>query len=295
MLSDMMNQSLYCHKEDVMEIENKLDRLEKHLKQLASVAVAYSGGVDSTFLLKIAQDVLGDNVIAVTARSSTYPEREFREAADFVRKMGIRHVIITSEELDIEGFSDNPTNRCYYCKRELLAKVMEVAKGNNIGYVIEGSNIDDLGDYRPGRQAIKELRVGSPLLEAGLGKEEIRILSKKMNLPTWNKPAFACLASRFPYGQKITGDKLAVIDQAEQFLLDLGVRQVRVRHHGNVARIEVSREERNKFFDTDLMDRVYEKFRQLGFMYTALDLQGYRTGSMNEVININMINMQERE
>ena len=244
MLSDMMNQSLYCHKENVMEIENKLDKLKKHLKQLESVAVAYSGGVDSTFLLKIARDVLGDNVIAVTARSSTYPEREFREAAEFVRKMGIRHVVITSEELDIEGFADNPTNRCYYCKRELLSKVMEVAQSNNIRHVIEGSNVDDLGDYRPGRQAIRELGVGSPLLEAGLGKEEIRILSKKMNLPTWNKPAFACLASRFPYGQKITGDKLPVIDQAEQFLLDLGFRQVRVRHHGDIARIEVSRAER---------------------------------------------------
>jgi uncharacterized protein len=292
MLSDMMNQSLYCHKENVMEIENKLDRLKNHIKQLESVAVAYSGGVDSTFLLKIAHDGQGDNVIAVTARSSTYPEREFREAAEFVQKMGIRHVVITSEELDIEGFSDNPTNRCYYCKRELLSKVIEVAQRNNIRHVVEGSNVDDSGDYRPGMQAVRELGVGSPLREAGFGKEDIRILSKKMNLPTWNKPAFACLASRFPYGQKITRDKLQVVDQAEQFLLDLGLRQVRVRHHGNVARIEVSQAERAKFFNTELMDRVYEKFKQLGFMYTALDLKGYRTGSMNEVIDFTV---QERE
>ncbi|MEN6375683.1 MAG: ATP-dependent sacrificial sulfur transferase LarE [Smithella sp.] len=267
-----------------MEIESRLNNLKKHIKQLPSVAVAYSGGVDSTFLLKIAHDVLGDNVIAVTARSSTYPEREFREAAEFVQKMGIRHVVITSEELDITGFADNPPDRCYYCKRELLAKVIEVAHENNIRNVVEGSNVDDLGDYRPGMQAVRELGVGSPLRQAGLGKEEIRILSRKMDLPTWNKPAFACLASRFPYGQKITRDKLQVVDHAEQFLLDLGLRQVRVRHHGEIARIEVSPEERSFFFDKDLMDRIYEKFKQLGFMYTALDLKGYRTGSMNEVI-----------
>jgi uncharacterized protein len=272
-------------KKDIMELESKLGKLKNHLKELGSVAVAYSGGVDSTFLLKVAQDVLGENVIAVTARSSTYPEREFREAAEFVLKTGIRHVVITSEELDIEGFSDNPTNRCYYCKRELLAKIIAVARSLNIRHVVEGSNIDDLGDYRPGMQAVRELGVGSPLQEAGLGKEEIRILSKNMDLPTWQKPAFACLASRFPYGQKITSDKLQTIDQAEQFLLDLGFRQVRVRHHDNIARIEVSAAERDKFFNTGLMDRIYAKFKQLGFMYTALDLQGYRTGSMNEVIN----------
>ncbi len=268
-----------------MDVDNKLENLRQLIKQLESVAVAYSGGVDSTFLLKVAHEVLSDNVIAVTARSSTYPEREFREAADFVQKAGIRHVVIKSEELDIEGFSDNPTNRCYFCKRELLSKVIAVAQSNNIRHVVEGSNVDDLGDYRPGRQAIRELGVGSPLTQAGLGKEEIRILSKQMDLPTWQKPAFACLASRFPYGQKITRDKLQVVDQAEQFLLDLGFRQVRVRHHDSIARIEVSAAERDKFFNTDMMDRIYEKFRQLGFMYTALDLKGYRTGSMNEVIN----------
>ena len=279
----------------MMDIEYKLERLRQLIRQRESVAVAYSGGVDSTFLLKIAQDVLGDNVIAVTAQSSTYPEREFKEAADFVQKEGIRHVVIKSEELDIEGFSDNPTNRCYFCKRELLSKVIAVAQRNNILHVVEGSNVDDLDDYRPGRQAIRELGVGSPLTEAGLGKEEIRILSKKMDLPTWQKPALACLASRFPYGQKITRDKLRVVDQAEQFLLDLGFRQVRVRHHGSIARIEVSATERGKFFKTEMMDQIYEKFRQLGFMYTALDLKGYRTGSMNEVINQNEIKKERKK
>ena len=267
-----------------MEVESKLKNLKKHLKQLQSVAVAFSGGVDSTFLLKIAHDVLGDNVIAVTARSSAYSEREFRDAAKFVREMGISHQVVSFNELDVPGFADNSPERCYFCKRDFLSKVVAVAQEHNIRHVVEGSNVDDLGDYRPGMQAVRELGVESPLQEAGLGKEEIRILSKKMDLPTWNKPAFACLASRFPYGQKITIDKLKIIDQAEQFLLDLGIRQVRVRHHGDIARIEVSREERSFFFDTDLMDKVYEKFKQLGFMYTALDLKGYRTGSMNETI-----------
>ncbi|MEN6623879.1 MAG: ATP-dependent sacrificial sulfur transferase LarE [Smithella sp.] len=267
-----------------MKTEKKLENLKDHLKQLQSVAVAYSGGVDSTFLLAVAHDLLGGNVIAVTARSSTYPEREFREAAEFVQMTGIRHIVIISEELDIAGFADNSTNRCYFCKRELLNKVFEVACKNNIRHVVEGSNVDDLGDYRPGMQAVRELGVVSPLREAGLGKEEIRILSQKMGLPTWDKPAFACLASRFPYGEKITADKLKVVDQAEQYLLDLGFRQVRVRYHGDIARIEVSPLERAKFFNAELMDKVSEKFRQLGFMYTALDLQGYRTGSMNEVL-----------
>jgi uncharacterized protein len=269
-----------------METEKKSDKLKQNLKQLQSVAVAYSGGVDSTFLLAIAHYVLGESVIAVTAKSSTYPEREFREAAQFVQKMGIRHVFISSVELEIAGFAENSTDRCYHCKRQLLTKVIDVAREHNIRHVAEGSNVDDLGDYRPGMQAVQELGVASPLLDAGLCKEEIRILSQKIGLSTWNKPAFACLASRFPYGQKITGAKLDIVDQSEQYLLDLGFRQVRVRHHGDIARIEVSPTERKKFFDEDLMDKVSRKFRQLGFIYTVLDLHGYRVGSMNEVIDV---------
>ena len=263
----------------------KLENLKERIRQMGSLAVAYSGGVDSTFLLKVAHDVLDENVIAVTARSSTYPEREFREATELAQKIGAKHRVIVSEELDIKGFSDNPVDRCYFCKRELFAKILEVARQEGMKYVADGSNIDDLGDYRPGMKAVMELGVVCPLKEAGLGKNDIRVLSRQMKLSTWDKPAFACLSSRFPYGQKITREKLEVIDQAEQFLMDLGFRQVRVRHHGDVARIEVPAEERPKFFDTTLMDRIHQKFKQLGFAYTALDLQGYRTGSMNEVID----------
>jgi uncharacterized protein len=269
----------------IMGPKAKLENLKESIRRMGSLAVAYSGGVDSTFLLKVAHDVLDANVIAVTARSSTYPEREFREATDFAQKIGVKHRVIVSEELDIEGFSDNPVDRCYFCKRELFTKILDVAKQHGLKYVADGSNIDDLGDYRPGMKAVMELGVVCPLKDAGMGKNDIRILSKEMNLPTWDKPAFACLSSRFPYGQKITREKLEVIDKMEQFLMDSGFRQVRVRHHGDIARIEVSAEERRKFFDTDLMDVIHEKFRQFGFAYVALDLKGYRTGSMNEVID----------
>jgi uncharacterized protein len=268
-----------------VECHDKLDVLKNNIRQMESIAVAYSGGVDSTFLLKVAQDVLQENVIAVTARSSTYPEREFREAIDFAQKIGAKQVVIDSEELDIKGFSDNPVNRCYFCKQALFSEILDVARQHHVRTVADGSNVDDLGDYRPGMEAAKELGVVSPLQDAGLSKEDIRILSREMGLPTWDKPAFACLASRIPYGQKITKETLVQVDQGEQFLLDLGFRQVRVRHHGDLARLEVSAHERSKFFDTALMDKVYEKFRQLGFSYVALDLKGYRTGSMNEVIH----------
>lgn len=267
-----------------MSLGQKLVDLQNLISSMESIAVAFSGGVDSTFLLKLAQEVLGDRVVAVTARSSTFPAREYREAVDFVNNAGIKHFIIETEELDIEGFADNPPNRCYLCKRELFQQIIEVAHRNQIRFVADGSNVDDIKDYRPGMQALNELGIVSPLREAGMTKEDIRTLSKEMGLPTWNKPAFACLASRIPYGQNINREKLSMIEQAEQYLLDLGFEQVRVRHHGDIARIEVLPRERSKFADGNFMDQVDEQFRRIGFAYTALDLKGYRTGSMNEKI-----------
>ncbi|MGB8450729.1 MAG: ATP-dependent sacrificial sulfur transferase LarE [Anaerocolumna sp.] len=269
---------------DLMDIYEKYDLLKENLRNLERVAVAFSGGVDSTFLLKTAYDVLGTNVLAVTARSSTYPEREYREAKEFTEKHGIPHEIIISEELEVDGFSDNPVNRCYLCKNELFEKISGIAYQHGILHVAEGSNHDDLSDYRPGLKAISEHGVVSPLRTAELTKEEIRILSKESGLPTWNKQSFACLSSRFPYGQKITREKLEMVDKAEQLLLDEGFRQVRVRHHGDIARIEVSPAEIQKFFDVDFIQRISESFKKIGFSYTALDLKGYRTGSLNETL-----------
>jgi uncharacterized protein len=266
------------------KLQAKLRNLKENIRRMDSVAVAYSGGVDSTFLLKVAHDVLKEKAIAVTVKSSIFPERELREANSFAESLGTKHIVIELDELAIEGFADNPVNRCYLCKREVFSRIIKVAKQNKIKYIADGSNMDDLGDYRPGRRAIEELGVVCPLQEAAMTKNDIRILSKQMNLSTWDKPAFACLATRFPYGEKITKEKLTVVDRLEQYLIDDGFRQVRVRHHGDVARIEVAVDERSKFFDTGLMDRIYEKFRENGFAYVTLDLKGYRTGCMNEVI-----------
>jgi len=267
-----------------MELELKFQNLKDNLKKLSSVAIAYSGGVDSTFLLKVAADVLGDKVIAITAKSTTYPEREFKEAVKYIGDIGAKHIVIISEELEIEGFAKNPIDRCYFCKKELFSKVRKVADDNNINAVLDGSNADDVSDYRPGMKAASELKVISPLKEAKLTKDDIRVLSKRLGLPTWNKPAFACLSSRFPYGNEITVEKLSMVERAEQFLMDLGFRQIRVRHHEEIARVEVNAEERNKFFDIELMDRVGNELKKIGFKYVTLDLLGYRTGSMNEVL-----------
>ncbi|ADY56655.1 Conserved hypothetical protein CHP00268 [Syntrophobotulus glycolicus DSM 8271] len=260
----------------------KLERLKAILINLDGLAIAFSGGVDSSFLLKVAHEVLGEKVIAVTARSCSFPERELNEAVGFARKYGIKHLIVDSEELDIEGFAENPRNRCYMCKKELFSKIITIADEYQLMNIAEGSNLDDLGDYRPGMQAIEELGVLSPLREASLTKEEIRELSLRLGLKTWDKPSFACLASRFPYGEKITLEKLVMVDRAEQYLLDKGIRQVRVRHHGDVARIETGEDGWEKLMKPDLRTEVYAEFRTIGFVYVALDLIGYRTGSMNE-------------
>ncbi|MBU3216351.1 ATP-dependent sacrificial sulfur transferase LarE [Clostridium estertheticum] len=268
-----------------MELEMKFRKLKDSIQGLGSVAIAYSGGVDSTFLLKVAADVLGNKVIAITAKSTTYPEREFKEAVKYIGDIGAKHIVIISEELEIEGFAKNPIDRCYFCKKELFSKVRKVADDNNINAVLDGSNADDVSDYRPGMKAANELKVISPLKDAGLTKDNIRELSKRLGLPTWNKPAFACLSSRFPYGNEITVEKLSMVERAEQFLLDLGFKQIRVRHHGDIARVEVNAQERNKFFSTEMMDKVANELKNIGFKYVTLDLLGYRTGSMNEVLS----------
>ncbi|MDR2140582.1 MAG: ATP-dependent sacrificial sulfur transferase LarE [Deltaproteobacteria bacterium] len=260
--------------------------LEKILKNLPSAAVAFSGGVDSSFLLAVAFEVLGERVAAVTGRSLSFPPRELRAAQAFAAERGIRHYLVDSEELDLPTFSQNPPNRCYLCKSELFAKIKALAQAQNLAQVLEASNVDDEGDYRPGLLAIKELGVLSPLREARLTKAEIRLLSKEMGLPTWDKPSFACLASRFPYGEAITPARLSLLDQAEQFLLDLGLKQVRVRLHekATLARIETDEAGIALLSQGASRRKTHDYFLGLGFTYVALDLLGYRTGSMNATL-----------
>jgi len=258
-------------------------KLKKILEKLGSVVVAYSGGLDSTFLLKAAIDTLGtDNVIAVTARSETYPYSEYKEARAAAKKIGARHVTIRTKELAINGFSSNPVNRCYYCKRELFKKLDNIRKKAGFRYVMDGTNRDDLKDIRYGRKAAQELGVKSPLLDAGIAKAEIRKFSKRLKLPTWDKPSFACLASRIPFNSRITKERLGKVEKAEGRLHKLGFRQARVRLHDKIARIEVSKKDFKKAFK--FKDRIVKEFNSLGFIYVTLDLAGYRTGSLHESV-----------
>jgi len=273
--------------EDVlsMEQQKKLAQLKEYIRGLGSLAVGFSAGVDSTFLLAVAHEVLGERVIAVTGTDASVPEREIKEAKAFCEERGIRHIIYTMDPMKEEGYRKNGPDRCYFCKRGIYTEIRRIAEENGIEYMAEGSNMDDLGDYRPGLRAVEELSVKSPLREAKMTKADIRMLSKAMGLPTWSKPAYACLASRFVYGEEITEEKLKMIDQAEQFLIEQGFLEERVRMHGKIARIEVPAKDISRLAEDGIREKVYEFFKRIGFQFVTLDLRGYQMGSMNKTIN----------
>ncbi|MCR5273446.1 MAG: ATP-dependent sacrificial sulfur transferase LarE [Lachnospiraceae bacterium] len=264
------------------ELHLKHEALKNLLKELGQVAVAYSNGVDSTFLLKVAHDVLGRNAIAVTVASNAFPGAENKEASDFCAREKIEHVLISVDVTNTEAFKKNPPDRCYHCKKNIFTSIINAAKERGIDTIVDGSNKDDEGDYRPGIRALKELGIKSPLKAVGLTKNEIRSLSKELGLSTWSKPAYACLATRFPYGDAITKEKLGMVERAEAFLINKGFLQMRVRIHGMTARIEVLPEDFDKFLDDRFREEIYKAFKDIGFEYVSLDLKGYRMGSMNE-------------
>jgi uncharacterized protein len=265
-------------------IETMHESLRADLAQHAKLAVAFSGGVDSTLLLRVAHDVLGERVVAFTASSCTFPQRELDEATAFCKEQGIEQVVFESEELEVDGFSENPPNRCYLCKKALFDKMEELAAEQGIDDIADGTNLDDLQDYRPGRQAKDEHGVHSPLADAGFDKQAIRTLSKDLGLATYDKQSFACLASRIPYGSLIDRQLLTRIDKAEQYLLDQGFIQVRVRVHSDIARIEIPVEQFPLLIEAGVRERTAAYLESLGFRYTTLDLDGYRTGSMNRTL-----------
>ena len=266
------------------ELQKKLENLKKYIAGLGSLAVGFSGGVDSSLLVAVAHEVLGDRLIAVTGADASVPERELNEAVAFCKERGIRHIVCNVDPLKEEGYRNNSPDRCYFCKHGIFTEVRKIALENGIEYMAEGSNVDDIGDYRPGLRAAAELSVKSPLREAGLTKSEIRIISKVMGLPTWSKPAYACLASRFVYGEEITEEKLHMIDRAEQFLIEYGFFEERVRMHGNIARIEVPPEDIPRLAADEIREAVYDKFREIGFLFVTLDMKGYKSGSMNATL-----------
>jgi len=266
-------------------ISQKEKKLKEILERIGSAVIAFSGGVDSSYLLYAAYQVLGNKVLAVTAESPAYPMFEVEEAKGFCQKHGIPHLLIVSEELDDPQFCQNSSERCYFCKLGLFQQLWQIAKDKGFSQVLDGSNVDDLSDHRPGRKAASQLRVLSPLTEAGLGKDDIRELSQKAELSSWDKPSSACLASRISYGNPITIEKLKKIEKAEMILRDLGFRQFRVRVHDNLARIEIRRQEMEQALSLDFTNAIAKELKKIGFTYITLDLEGYRSGSMNEILS----------
>ncbi len=268
-----------------MHHPEKLTNLKRLIESFQSLAVAFSGGVDSTLLLAVAHEVLGKDCLAVIATSSTYPRREYEDALQWIQCRGIRYISLRSEELDIPGFSSNPPDRCYYCKRELFSRIRDEAGRFGISIIADGTNFDDTGDFRPGMRAARELGVRSPLMECGLTKDDIRLTSREVyGLPTADKQPMACMASRIPYGDAITAGKLGQIEAIEDFLARKGFRVFRARHHGNLLRLELGKDEMSRILQEGMASEIVEAAKRAGFIYVTMDLQGFRSGSMNEAL-----------